>query len=182
MYGSLVLRIASMVIMDASGTEILDLSPNGVDDNDPDYLPDGRIIFKTDRFSTFPQLRIAVMNADGTDPEQVTFVDDVSDHDPVGDESYTIFERFLKGTYYATDVEFGFTPWDIVEAKLDGSREKTILSDGWINWLPVYDPSGQYIGYLKNSSGTAAHIMTRDGRELGRFIPDITRLRYIDWK
>jgi len=69
-----------------------------------------------------------------------------------------------------------------VEAKLDGSREKTILSDGWVNWLPVYDPSGQYIGYLKNSSGTAAHIMTRDGRDLGRFIPDITRLRYFDWK
>jgi len=35
---------ASIVIMDTAGTEMMDLTPNGVDDNDPDYLPDGRII------------------------------------------------------------------------------------------------------------------------------------------
>lgn len=174
---------ASIVIMDAAtGIEISDLTPPGVDDNDPDYLPDGRIIFKTDRFSVFPQIRIAVMNEDGSAVVQLTHVDETSDHDPVGDLTYTVFERFLKGTNYATDVEAFFSPWDIVEARLDGGAEQTLVSDGWINWLPVYDPSGEYICYLKGSGYTAAYLMTRDGEQLGRFIPDMTRITYIDWK
>jgi hypothetical protein len=150
--------MASIIIMEADGTEISDLTPAGVDDNDPDYLPDGRIIFKTDRFSVFPQLRIAVMNEDGTSVLQLTDVDETSDHDPVGDLTFTVFERFLKGTHYATDVEAFFTSWDIVEARLDGGGEQTLHSDGWINWLPVYDPSGQYICYLKGSGYTAAYL------------------------
>jgi len=88
----------------------------------------------------------------------------------------------IKGTHYATDVEAFFSPWDIVEARLDGGAEQTLISDGWINWLPVYDPSGQYICYLKGSGYTAAYLMTRNGKQLGRFIPSITRMAYIDWK
>jgi hypothetical protein len=37
--------------------------------------PDGRIIFKTDRFSVFPQLRIAEMNDDGSGVLQLTHID-----------------------------------------------------------------------------------------------------------
>ena len=70
--------------MDAqSGNEIADLTPQGIDDNDPDYLPDGRIIFKTDRFSVFPELRIALMNDDGSGvlqfAELVTIAEVVTD-------------------------------------------------------------------------------------------------------
>jgi hypothetical protein len=173
---------ASLVVMTDSGVEIGELTPAGADDNDPDFLPDGRIVFKTDRFSTSPELRIAVMNADGSRVVQVTDVDGVSDHDPVGDRTFAVFERFNKGTNYATDVEAMFTPWDLVEARLDGSGEETLLSDGWVNWLPVYDPSGGYICYLKNSGYTAAYLMSRNGKDFGRLIPDITRIRYIDWK
>ena len=100
----------------------------------------------------------------------------------MGDENFTVFERFNKGTHYADDVEMPFTPWDIIEARLDGSGEQTLLADGWVNWLPVYDPSGRYICYLKNSGYTASYLMTRDGRVLGRLIPNITRIHYIDWK
>ena len=174
---------ASIIIMDAqTGSEIADLTPPGIDDNDPDYLPDGRIIFKTDRFSVFPELRIALMNDDGSGVLQLTYINDVVDHDPVGDSTHTVFERLLNGINFATDVEALFTPWDIVEAQLDGGGEQTLLSDGWINWLPVYDPSGQYICYLKGSGYTAAYLMTRNGEQLGRFIPNITRMNYIDWK
>ncbi len=174
---------ASIVIMDAqSGNEIADLTPQGIDDNDPDYLPDGRIIFKTDRFSVFPELRIALMDEDGGGVLQLTFINDVVDHDPVGDATHTVFERLLDGINFATDVEALFTPWDIVEAQLDGGGEQTLLSDGWINWLPVYDPSGQYICYLKGTGYSAAYLMTRSGEQLGRFIPNMTRITYIDWK
>ena len=169
--------------MDAqSGNEIADLTPQGIDDNDPDYLPDGRIIFKTDRFSVFPELRIALMNDDGSGVLQLTFINDVVDHDPVGDATHTVFERLLDGINFATNVEALFTPWDIVEAQLEGGGEQTLLTDGWINWLPVYDPSGQYICYLKGNGYSAAYLMTRSGEQLGRFIPNVTRITYIDWK
>lgn len=175
---------AHLVVMDsANGAFIQDLTlDDGTDDNDPEYLPDGRIVFKTNRFSELPQVRIAVMDGDGTNVQQLTSVSGVSDHDPAGDSASVLFERFPKDTDYSTDIETGFINWDIVKADLDGGGEQTVLSDGWVNWLPVYDPTGQYIVYLKSVGYTAAHLMTGDGGELGRLIPGITRLKYIDWK
>jgi hypothetical protein len=173
---------ASIIIMDSNGKEITDLTPSGVNDNDPDFLPDGRIVFKTDRFSASPQVRIAVMNDDGSQVEQISFADGVSDHDPVGNGTHVVYERFLKDTNYALDVEAGFTPWDIIETEIADKDETTLLSDGWLNWLPVYDPSARYICYLKSSGYTAAYLTTRGGENLGRLIPNITRIRYLDWK
>ncbi len=175
---------ASIVLMDVTGTELADLTPPGMayDDNDPDFLPDGRIVFKTNRFSTAPQVRIAVMDSDGSNVMQLTDLSGVSDHDPVGDATHTIFERFNKGTDYATDLEAPFTPWDIVEVRLDGTNETVLLTDGWVNWLPIYGPNGHYILYLKSAGYVAAHLMTLDGEELGRLIPGMTRIKYVDWK
>jgi len=173
----------SLITMTDNGVEIANLTPTGKADNDPDYLPDGRIVFKTDRFNASPKVQMAVMNEDGTGVQQVTFVDNVSDHDPVGDLQFTVFERFPKDTAFNVDVESGFIGWNIVEAQLDGSSEQTLLEDGWINWLPLYDPTGQYIAYQKSTGAyTDVRLMTRQGSEIGRLIPDITKIRYIDWK
>jgi len=175
---------ASIVLMTAAGSEIADLTPSGMgyDDNDPDYLPDGRIVFKTNRFSATPQVKIAVMNSDGSHVVQLTSVSDVSDHDPVGDSAFAIFERFNKGTDYSTDLESLFSPWDLVEVRLDSTDESVVLNDGWVNWLPIYSPDGQYILHLKSVGYTDAQLMTRTGKELGRFIPGMSKLNYIDWK
>ena len=92
-------------------------------------------------------------------------------------------KRFNKDSDYATDPETAFTPWDILSAPADGSTAPTLLvADGWVNWLPVYSPDSRYIVYLKSLPHTAACLMTRDGKYLGRLIPDMTRIRYIDWK
>ncbi len=181
-YASLRETLFSLILMEPDGTEIADLTAIGTDDNDPEYLPDGRITFKTGRFSTGPEARIAVMDGDGGNVQQLSFVDSVSDHDPVGDASVSIFERFTQATDYNTDPDALFHPWDLVEAQLDGSGERTLKDDGWVNWLPVYDPSGQYIAYLKTQGYTAIHLMTRDGQELGRLVPSFTNVGYIDWK
>lgn len=173
---------ASIVRMTTVGAEILDLTLPADDDNDPDYLPDGRIVFKTDRFSTAPEYRMAVMNVDGTGVVQLTNVSGVSDHDPIANNSVTLFERFMKNTDYTTDPEVNFSAWDIVEANVDGSGERTLVGDGWINWLPVFDPSNQYIVHLKTVGYTDARLINKNGRDLGRLIPDYTRIRYIDWK
>jgi hypothetical protein len=173
---------ASIVRMTAAGAEILDLTLPADDDNDPDYLPDGRIVFKTDRFSTKPEFRMAVMNVDGSGVVQLTNVSGVSDHDPIANNSVTLFERFTKNTDYTTDPEALYAPWDIVEANIDGSGERTLVGDAWINWLPVFDPSNQYIVHLKTVGYTDTRLINKNGRDLGRLIPDYTRIRYIDWK
>ena len=176
---------ASLVTMtSATGFEIADLTPPGANDNDPDWLPDGRIVFKTDRFNPgLPdQVRIAVMNADGSMVTQLTNSIGTSDHDPTATNTVTVFERFTRDTNYSQDPWAIYSPWNIIEARIDGSGERTLLADGWVNWLPVHDPTGQYLVYLKSVGYTDARLMNRDGRDLGRLIPGITRVRYIDWK
>jgi len=176
---------ASLVTMTSgTGLEIQDLTPVGDNDNDPDWLPDGRIVFKTDRFNTSlpDQVRIAVMNADGTMVTRLTNSLGTSDHDPTATSTVAVFERFTRDTNYSTDPWAVYSPWNIVEARIDGSGERTLLADGWVNWLPVHDPTGQYLVYLKSVGYTDARLMSKDGRDLGRLIPGITRIRYIDWK
>jgi len=175
---------ASLVTMTAAGVEIADLTLPSFNDNDPDWLPDGRIVFKTDRFNTAlpDQVRIAVMNADGSSVMQLTNMAGTSDHDPTATNTVTVFERFTKGTNYSTDPSSIYSPWNIVEARIDGSGERTLLADEWINWLPVHDPGGKYLVYLKSVGYTDARLMNKDGRDLGRLIPGITKIRYIDWK
>ncbi len=176
---------ASLVRMNSTThAEILDLTPDGTNDNDPDWLPDGRIVFKTDRFGTAgsPEVRIAVMNADGSGITQLTSTAGTSDHDPVATNTATVFERFTKGTDYSTDPSSIYSAWNIVEAQIDGSGERNLVADGWVNWLPVYDPSGQYLVYLKSVGYTDARLMNTAGRDMGRLIPDISKVRYIDWK
>ena len=173
---------ASIIVCSSTGTEIANLTAPGVNDNDPDWLPDGRIVFKTDQFSTYPEVRIAVMDSDGTNVIQVTGTGGTSDHDPTATSTVSVFERFMKGTDYSQDPAAVYSSWNIIEARLDGSGERTLIGDGWVNWLPVHDPTGTYLVYLKSVGYTDARIMTRDGRDLGRLIPDDTMVRYIDWK
>ena len=86
-------------------------------------------------------------------------------------------------TDYAADIEALFTSWNIVEARLDGSSEATIIADGSINSLPVYvyDPTGRYILYRSSLTFDEALLATRNGNILGRLIPNITRFNYFDW-
>ena len=177
--------IASLILANSDGSGIeSNLTPVGWNDNDPEWTPDGRIVFKTDRFGTAgsPQVRIAVMDSDGTNVIQLTNTGSTSDHDPMATSTTAIFERFTKGTEYSTDPTSFYSAWNIVEANVDGSGEYNLLADGWINWLPVYDPTSHYIVYLKTVGYTDARLMNTDGRDLGRLIQNQTQIRYIDWK
>jgi Tol biopolymer transport system component len=174
--------IASLILSTASGLEIANLTPTGANDNDPDWLPDGKIVFKTDRFSIYPEVRLAVMNADGTDVAQLTDTAGTSDHDPTATDTVAVFERFTKGTDYSTDSASLFSPWNIIEVRIDANSERTLMADGWVNWLPVHDPTAQYLVYLKSVGYTDARLMDTNGRDLGRLIPNQTKIRYIDWK
>lgn len=181
-YSSIHPGLPGITVMSESGEFIQNLTPQGIEDHDADYLPDGRIVFKTNRWSTAPQYLTGVMNDDGTNVQQLTFTSNVSDHDQFGNDEAVIFERFPKGTDYEIDPEGLTLGWELVEAPLDGSGELTLLSDGWMNTTPVYDPSGRYILYMKGPAYFEASLMTREGKVLGRFIPDVTQIKFIDWR
>lgn len=181
----------AVVIMDAAtGTEEPGLPQAvGDDDRDPDFLPDGRIVFTTNHFTADYKNRIAVRNADGSGVVQpLTATDGVfSDYAPMGDASMAVFERFTidldpADPDPATAVKALFAPWDLGEVQLTGGSETTLLSDGWLNRQPVIDPSGKYVAFLKNTGYNAAHLMGRDGTQYGRLIPEITGIRSLDWK
>ncbi|MEM7311243.1 MAG: hypothetical protein AAF682_31545 [Planctomycetota bacterium] len=175
----------SVIVMQDDGFELADLTPDGDDDADPRYLLDGRILFKTDTFGdglTSNERRIAVMNADGSNVIQLSATLGVSDHQPSGATSMALFTRFPKDTNPETDVAADFVSWPLVEIGLDGASESELLEDGWRNWLPVVDPSGEYIMYLKTQGYTDVHLATRAGEEIGRLVPNQTDVRYADWK
>lgn len=171
----------AVVLMFVDGTETADLSGAG-DDRDADFLPDGRIVFATNRFTTDYKSRIAVMSAAGGDVVQLTSTDGVSDHAPIGDASKAVFERFSMDADPVAVVESLFAPWNLVEVQLTGISENTLLADGWVNRKPLIDPSGKYVAFLKNTGYSAAYLMGRAGTQYGRLIPNITSIRSFDWK
>jgi hypothetical protein len=172
----------SIVVMQPDGTEVADLSPRGGDDTDPAYLPDGRIVFQTNRFSAPPERRIALMDGDGANLQQVTSFKGASDYDPSGDLAVALLSRFPKSTSPVFDPEAGFVSWPLVEVGLDGSGETALIDDGWVNRGPVYDPTGQYLAYVKAQGYQDVHIATRTGQDLGRLVPHQTRVLSVDWK
>ena len=178
----------AVVIMDAvTGVESADLTGVlGDDDRDPDFLPDGRIVFATNRFTAVPphtayETRIAVMNSDGSGLLPLTSSDGVSDHLPDGDAAGVVFERFT-GDGDPTAVEALVTPWNLSAVQLSGGAESTLLADGWINRQPVLDPSGRYVAFIKNTGYNAVHLVGRDGIQYGRLIPGVTTVRSLDWQ
>ncbi|VAW53287.1 tolB protein precursor, periplasmic protein involved in the tonb-independent uptake of group A colicins, partial [hydrothermal vent metagenome] len=173
---------ATVVIMTSSGQFLRNITPAGIEDADAEYLPDGRIVMKTNRWNALPQLQTGVMDDFGNNVKQLTFIENVSDHDPIGNDTHVIFERYMKGTKFDDDPEAIVIPWNIVEARLDGGGETNLRADGWMNFIPVYDPSDNYILYVRGPHFQEAVLMTRSGEILGRLIPDITKISYLDWK
>ncbi len=120
-----------ITIISESGQFIQNLTPQGIEDHDVDYLPDGRIVFKTNHWSSSPQFLTGIMNEDGINVQQLSFASNVSDHDQFGNDEAIIFERFP---------------------------------------------------YMKGPAYFEASLMTRAGKILGRFIPDVTQIKFIDWR
>ncbi|MCG8573084.1 MAG: hypothetical protein MJB14_23370 [Spirochaetes bacterium] len=161
-----------------------------VDEMDPEFLPNGDIIFKTNRFHQFKtndgthfQLQIARMNQKGKKLEQITFHENMVDHDPAGNNKAVLFERAFDNVDFTT-MEGIMAKWEIIETELKPPyTERQLTDDPWINWLPVYDPSRQYIAYIRSCGYSEVRLLNRaTGKDLGRLIPGVTSIRYFDWK
>ncbi|MCP3921742.1 MAG: hypothetical protein GY714_04065 [Desulfobacterales bacterium] len=185
---------AHIIVMNTDGTGKIDLTlisePAAntfwCDEMDPEFLPDGRIVFKTNRDHHFTDvgdysLYIAVMDINGGNYQRITYVNKVADHDPVGDLHYALFER-MTGNYNYLELPGAIIPWQIVETNLDSKIDNILVDNDFVNWLPVYDPTGQYVVYIRSWGYSEARLIKRDGKDLGRLIPDVTKITYLDWK
>jgi TolB protein len=169
-----------------NGSFVSNLTPHGIEDSDAEWLMDGRIVAKSSRFSPAGshELKIISMNGDGTNVKQISFKEGVVDHDPSGDPASenVLFERFPKNADHSGHPDGPIVAWDIVQSKTDGSGETTLISDPWLKALPVYDPTGQYFLYKRGPAFLEAVLANREGKTIGRLIPNITSIGYIDWK
>jgi len=117
-------------------------------DTSASYAPDGsRIVFESDR-SGRPQ--IYIMNADGSDPQRLSFGDgsySTPVWSPRGD--YIAFTRQLQGQF------------SIGVMRPDGTGER-LLTTGFHNEGPTWAPNGRVLMFFRQNPGGGARIYTID--------------------
>jgi Tol biopolymer transport system component len=152
---------ADVFVIGSDGSGLVQLTNTPTNDRFPAWSPDGsRIAFVSDRTGV-PQ--IWVMNANGSDPRQLTF--DAARKDQVPDWS-------PDGTMiaYATlDPALGSDIW-IVNA--DGSGQRRVTNDPARQIGAAWSPDGTQIAFLNNddrfvyvinADGTSQHVVRPDG-------------------
>ena len=174
--------VGSIILMTADGVELDDLSNRAVDERDPSYLSDGRIVFKTTRASPWPRYRIAAVHETGVSFGILTEALGGTDHHPMGRGSWIYYERFREERDYTSDPGARLKPWDIMSVHAGGGQGGTLVSDGWANRAPVPDPTGAYVAYLRQSAHSYLELVTESGTFLGRLLPGVTDVVQFDWQ
>jgi hypothetical protein len=103
------------------------------------------------------------------------------EHDPIGNEQSIAWERLTDAIDYSQGSEAYF-PWHILVAPVYGGPSLSLVTDDWINWLPIPEPGGSHLILLKTTGYTDARIIDRNGRDLRRLIPHVTKMTYLHWK
>ena len=178
---------ADIYTMQVDGSGEKQVTSDPTEENDPEWTKDGRLVIKTSLWTGQEQL--ATIDTSGTLLQRLTD-NAYSDHDPfvTADNEWVLFERFEGTGSWAADWNVTqSTPWPVLAVRLDGSEERLLVSDGLVNWLPVAGPSGPDQGlivYFKSTAfnGRELRVIDRFGVDHGRFLPDKSRIRYMDWK
>jgi len=117
-------------------------------DTSASYSPDGeRIAFESDRGG---RLQIYVMNADGSEPQRISFGDgsySTPVWSPRGD--YIAFTRQLQGQF------------SIGVMRSDGTGER-ILTTGFHNEGPTWAPNGRVLMFFRQNPGGGTRLYTID--------------------
>lgn len=174
--------LGSIVVMTRDGQELGDLSPDVVDERDPSYLEDGRIVMKTTRASPWPRYRIAAIRESGASFDILTEALGGTDHHPAARGRWIYYERFRSDSDFRTDPGARSKPWDLLSVHTGGGQGSTLVADGWANRMPVPDKTGQYVAYLRQSGHSSIELMTATGDYLGRLVPGVTDVVQFDWK
>lgn len=174
---------ADIYIMDRDGGNIVRVTNNAVEENDPEWTKDGRLVIKSSQWSG--RELMAVMDEDGLNLTQLTS-HLFSDHDGMvsPDNRWVLYERFEDSVQWNQDWNItNSTSWTIRMVSLDGLEERLLVETGLVNWLPVMGPE-EVIAYFRSTSfnGLEVRMIDRFGVDLGRIAPGESKIRYMDWK
>jgi len=139
---------ANIFTMDLRSNTTTRLTSTLAIDTSASYAPDGqKIVFESDR-SGRPQLY--VMNADGSDPQRISF----------GDGSYSTPVWSPRGDYIAFTRQMQ-GQFSIGVMRPDGSGER-LLTTGFHNEGPTWAPNGRVLMFFRQEPGQGAKIYSID--------------------
>lgn len=174
---------ADIFIMDRDGGGVVRVTNNSVEENDPEWSKDGRLVIKASQWTGREQM--AVMNEDGTNLFRLTSNFN-SDHDGMvsPDNRWVLYERFEGTGIWNQDLNLtNSTPWTVRMVALDGSEERLLVENNLVNWLPVMGPEEVTVYFRSTAfNGLEVRMIDRFGVDLGRIAPDQSDIRYMDWK
>ncbi len=148
-------------VMEADGSNAVNLTNDGIADVFPAWSSDGKKIAWT-RGGRGPEGEIWVMDADGSGKTQITF-NAFSDYNATWspDGSRIAFRSFRGGNR------------DIYVMNSDGSGEQRLTDDPASDFGPDWSPDGTRIAWTSIRNGhSAIYTMTADGGDVRKLTPD----------
>jgi Tol biopolymer transport system component len=166
-------------VMGADGSNVRRLTDDGADEGSPRWSPDGESIayVRMEYFSNQapienPAWDIYVMNADGTDPMQLT-----SDPSNELEPSWS-----PDGTRIAFISDRNGRNFDIYVMNADGSNITQVTDDSANEFGPAWSPDGKHIIFNSDRNGNVQLFMIRiEGSTLVQLTEDTSNSAYADW-
>lgn len=122
----------------------------------PDWMPDGRILYRATR----PQIALAIMDNDGTNPIEL-----VADGEAIAPAISPDGESVLFMSRQDDN-------WDIFLTDLAGDTPKQLTTHSGNDGLPVWSPDGQHVAFVTDRDGTwGIWVMNRDGSQQRKLLP-----------
>jgi Tol biopolymer transport system component len=101
----------------------------------PAFLPDGRIVYQG---CVENACGLFLMNADGTNPQQITLSKD--------DTAPAISPDGTRIAYMSFSSDY----WQVNLVNVDGSEQRHLTEDWYWNGLPTWSPDGKYLVFVSN--------------------------------
>jgi len=146
-------------VVDAAGTDVLDLTNNPANEDWPSWSPDGsKIAFHSDRDGNFD---VYVMNADGTGPVNLTLNPAWDDVDPLWspDGSKIAFTTTRDGNH------------EVYVMNADGTGVTRLTNNPATDYADGWSPDGAKILFETNRDGNWARMPLPPGRPTAPRLP-----------
>ena len=160
---------SEIYVMDADGSNQLNLTNNPDDDRDPAWSPDGnRIAFSSNRDGRF-NWEIYVMDADGGNVQRLTNNPDDDGHPDDEYPSWSpdgarIVFTARKAWHFVHNLD---TTSEIYVMDADGGNQQRLTNNRNNEWSPVWSPDGKRIAFMADRKGDFVswdiYVMDADG-------------------